>query len=84
MRITVENEGRRFSIPIPSFILFSPLGAKFLKKNSPEDTDIDFSCLSAKDMRKMRRCIRKMRKIHKNWCLVEAIASEGNSVKIRL
>lgn len=87
MRISIKNMGKGFSIPIPSFILISSLGIKFLKSRYCRyynNIGIDFSCIDAKVMRKMLKCIRKMKRIHKNWYLVEAKTPENSFVRIRL
>ena len=84
MRIRIENEGRKFVIPIPNCIFLSSFGVAFLKKSTPKNIDVDFSSIKVKDMRKLRRCIRKMRRLHKNWYLVDVQDSDGNSVRMKL
>ncbi len=81
MKIEIQDEGKKYLFIIPNCLLFSPLIIRALKY-APGMKSIDFKGLTPKKMRKIRRCIRKMKKIHKSWYLVEV---EGeNSVKIKM
>ena len=81
MRISIENEGKKFVIPIPNCIFLNSAVVSFINKSTPENINVD---LKVKDMRKLRGCIKKMRKIHKDWYLVDVQDSDGNSVRIKL
>lgn len=81
MIIRIKAEGKKIFLPIPSDWVFSRVGLHFLKKN---DNDGDFANLSPKHMRNIRKTIRKMRKKHKKWNLVEVDSSDGTYVRIKL
>ena len=83
MRISIKEDGKKFVIPLPTSLIFSSFNIWILKRNKSGIKDVDFSKLSPKAMRKIRRTIRQMRKIHKNLYFVEV--EDGNTtVKIKL
>ena len=81
MVIRIKTKGKKIFLPIPSNWVFSRIGLRFLKKH---DDDGDFANLSPKHMRNIRKTIRKMRRKHKNWNLVEVNSSDGTYVRIKL
>lgn len=81
MVIKIKSENKKLFIPIPALWAFSGIGLRFLKKY---DTSGTFNRLKAKDMRKIRKTIRRMRRKHKKWNLVEVETPGGAYVKIRL
>ncbi len=82
MKISIRDEGKKFVIPIPTSLIFSSLALRVLK-NAPGTKGVDLSGLKPKHMRQIRRCIRRMKKIHKGWCLVDVL--DGNTyVKIKM
>ena len=81
MTIRIVTEGKRIFLPIPITWAFGRIGLKYLKKH--DDTD-SFKNVTPKAMRKIRRTIRRMRRKHKTWNLVEVDSSDGTSVRIRL
>ena len=81
MIIRIKTEGKKIFLPIPSSWAFSRMGLHFLKKN---DDDGDFANITPKQMRNIRKTIRKMRKKHKNWNIVEVDSSDGTYVRIKL
>ena len=81
MVIRIKTKGKKIFLPIPSNWVFSRIGLHFLKKN---DNDGDFANLSPKHMRNIRKTIRKMRRKHKNWNIVEVNSSDGTYVRIKL
>ena len=81
MVIKIKTRGKKIFLPIPTMWAFSGVGLYFLKKF---DTDNTFSGLKAKDMRKIRKTIRRMRRKHKKWNIVEADCTDGTYVRIKL
>ena len=82
MKISIRDEGKKFVIPIPTSLIFSSLALCVLK-NAPGTKGVDLSGLKPKHMRQIRRCIRRMKKIHKGWCLVDILDGD-TSVKIKI
>ena len=85
MKISIKKEKFRFSIRIPNILIFSRFGASFvkveIKKNGGKSHRISAYPECMKDI---RRCIKEMRKVHKDWNFVEALDSDGTSVRIKL
>ncbi len=82
MKISVCDEGKRFFFPVPNLLIFSSLALSLLK-HAPGTDSINFEKLTPKQMREIRRCIRRMKKIHTEWCLVDII--DGDTyVKIKM
>ena len=86
MKITIKEGKKKLIIPIPNWLLFSSLSARILKinlKSEGDDGDPIRLDLTPRQMRKIRKCIRKMKKIHKDWYLVDMLDGE-DTVKIRM
>ena len=81
MKIKIKSEEKNFTIAFPTAWAFSRIGLHFLKK---QDDEGDFSGLTPKSMRKIRQTIRKLKKKHKAWNLVEVDTSDGTYVRIRM
>ena len=81
MIIRIKTEGKKIVLPIPMLWAFGRTGLNFLKKHSDDDA---FKNVTPKDMKKIRKTMRKMKKIHKNLNLVEVDSSDGTSVRIKL
>ncbi len=93
MRITVKDKNHRFSLLLPNILLInswllnedSKFHQKYVKKHMEdgEHGEISF-CLSGKAARRARRIIRKTRRKHPDWYLVDVQSSDGEIVKIKL
>ena len=81
MVIRIKSEGTRIFLPIPTMWVFSGTGLFFLKKL---DKDESFKGLKPKHLRSIRRAIRRMRKKHQKWNLVEVDCADGTFVRIKL
>lgn len=85
MRIRIDSEEKKLNLALPSGlmsrIVFSGLGLRYLKKHGGDDA---FSNLTKRDMKNIRKTLRRMRKIHKNWNIVEVDSSDGDHIIIRL
>ena len=82
MRISIRDEGKRFFFPVPNSLIFSSLALRVLKR-TPGTDRLDFEKVTPKQMREIRRCIRRMKKIHKGWCIVDVLDGD-TSVKIKI
>ena len=81
MKIRIKSQEKNFTIALPTAWVFSRVGLHFLKK---QDEEGDFSGLTPRSMRKIRKTIRKLKKKHKSWNLVEVDSSDGTYVRIHL
>lgn len=80
MRIRITSENKKYGFIIPNSLLFSRLGAKVLSKSKGMG---NFPDLKDKDMRILRKTVKKMKQIHKNWCLVDFESADGERVMVR-
>ena len=81
MIIRIKTEGKKIVLPIPVLWAFGRTGLNFLKKHIDDDA---FKNVTLKDMKKIRKTMRKMKRKHKNWNLVEVDSSDGTSIRIKL
>lgn len=84
IRIKTERENKKgdvrersFSFILPTAVVFSRLGLRFIKKTG----GADFSNARPSDMKNISRTVYKMRKLHRGWVFLEA-ESDGDGVKI--
>lgn len=85
MKISFKSGSNKFLFFLPDFLIFSSLGAAFLTSGAKKyGGDSASVVITGKTMRMMRRSIRKMKKIHKNWNLVEVKSADGDNVLITL
>ena len=84
MRIKIESQEKNLNLALPSGLVsriaFSGVGLRYLKKHG----DNSFKNLTKRDMKNIRKTLRRMRKIHKNWNIVEVDSADGDHVIIRL
>ena len=83
MKIHVKDGKKRFVFALPNFLFLNAFSSWILKNASKKHGGTSLN-ISPKSMRKIRRCIRKMRKIHKDWSLVDVFDSDGSTVNIKL
>ena len=87
MKITVKHEKHRFFFVFPNLFFLNAwvVNRMFKDKRRPdhEDAAVTFH-LSGKDMRRIRKIIRKTRRAHPDWCLVDVKSSSGETVKVKL
>ena len=84
MRIKIESQEKNLNLALPSGLVsriaFSGVGLRYLKKHG----DDAFKNLTGRDMKNIRKTLRRMRKIHKNWNIVEVDSADGDHIIIRL
>ncbi len=83
MKISIKEEGKKFIILIPTSLIFSSFSFWLIKRSTFKIKGIDMSELTPKSMRRIRRTISRMRKIHKKLYLVE-VEDGDSTVKIKL
>ena len=85
MKISIKNEKTKFCIRIPNALVFSRFGASFVKFEISKNGGKPYRIRAYPEcMKNIRRCIKEMRKIHTDWCLLEAEDIDGSTVTIRL
>lgn len=78
MRIKISNDDTRFKIIIPTSMIFNPLGFAISKKVMKNNA-IDLTGVRSRDAHKIYAVIRKCKRMHPDWRLVE-VWSEGEKV----
>ncbi|MBQ8433238.1 MAG: hypothetical protein IJX23_00320 [Clostridia bacterium] len=74
-------KGKDMVIRIPNFLVLNNTALNFAKKQKGGQYIPDIP----KDlMPKLRKVIRQVKKIHKNWVLVDVASADGSSVQIKL
>lgn len=74
-------KGKDMVIRIPNFLLLNNTALNVAKKQKGGQYIPDIP----KDlMPKLRKVIRQIKKIHKNWVLVDVASADGSSVQIKL
>ena len=81
MKIEITDEKKRIAINIPTRILFSRFGLLVIRLG---DRGKRFRTLRGRDMKKIRKEIYRMRKLHKDWSFLEADSQDGSQVRINL
>lgn len=81
MKIKIKTEKLNLFFAVPTFLVFSDIGLLFMKIC---DKDGDFKRVTFKDMRNIRKTIRRMRKKYTNWNLVEVDSTDGTCVRVKL
>ena len=87
IKITSNNDGdvvvkqKDMYIWIPNFLVLNNTALNIAKKQKGGQYIPDIP----KDlMPKLRKVIRQIKKIHKNWVLVDVASADGSSVQIKL
>lgn len=83
MKIHIKDGAKKFTIAFPNALIFSSLATHIIRRSTHKEEASPWVNVSPENMREIRRCIRKMRRIHKNLYLVEA-DDGGSSVRIKL
>ncbi len=81
MKITIHGSKRPICIALPNFVVFSRAGLRFLQKQSDK---MLFEDVDPRRMRVIRKTVKEMKKLHKNWCLLEVEENDSPIVRIEL
>ena len=80
MRIRIREGGTRFTLPLPNRVVFSHLTARLLSRAAAEGgVDLPSAQLLA-----FFRALRRYRRAHPGFALVEVRTKDGGLVEIRL
>lgn len=82
MIIRIKDEGRRFFFALPTCLIFNAATLGIAKRYMGAG---QLDGLTPTHMKSIRRCIKKMKKIHKkDWYLCHVQGSEGEEVRVKL
>ena len=81
MKIKIMSERHNIHFAFPNWLFLNRASLSFLKKNDSEGM---WKNVKPSHIRNIRRTIRRMRKTHKGWYLVEVESADGTGVKIKL
>ena len=85
MKITIQKAKNKFCIGIPNALIFSRFAAGFIKFEIRRKGEKPYRIrLYPECMKNIRKCIKDMRKLHTDWCLIEAEDAEGSTLNISL
>lgn len=81
MKISLKTEGKKFFILLPNWLFLNSFALKIAKR-APGGVGVPD--IPPKAIRKLRKTLRQMRRIHKKWSLVDVVDHEGTTVNIKL
>lgn len=80
MKIIINTENKRFFLCFPNCIFLNSVAYRIAKKSPSGDTLPD---IPPKALKKFRKTIKQMHRIHKNWYIVD-VCDGDTSVKIKM
>lgn len=80
MRITVRSGDFKLRIPIPTGLVLNDLTAGLV----PKIMEQNGMTITTKQARKLIRAMKKYKRRHRDWTLVEVQSSRGDYVEIKL
>lgn len=85
MKVSIIEHGKKRSFAIPNFLLLNRVAINNLN-NATKDSDVklDIHNISSNLASKLRKTIRQMRKIHKDWVFVDVCSGDGSRVIVKL
>lgn len=78
MRIRVKDTDTNIRLAIPDLLIYSRLTLGLVKKYS------GFDLIGEADLKSLRKAVRKFKRRHKSFVLVEVRSNEGEDVTIKL
>lgn len=93
MKISIHADGRRIWLAFPNCFLIngyvlnghSKVAKRLIRTSSDGAENLPTSLrLTHKDARRARKIIRKTRRMHPDWLLVDVNSADGTGVQIRL
>lgn len=78
MRIRVKDTDTNIRLAIPDFLIYSRLTLVLVKKYS------GFDLMEKANLKSLRKAVRKFKRRHKNFVLVEVRSKDGEDVTIKL
>lgn len=83
MRIHVKAEGRRINLILPTGLMLNRLTAQIISAKTKDDAELEIQ-LSGEQLNQLFRIIRRVKKVHPDWTLVEVRTHGGEEVTIKL
>ena len=80
MKIFIKSDDKKMVLVFPNLIFFNAPMLRLAENYSGGA----MPHIPSKSVRKLRKTIRKMKKIHKGWELVDVQSSNGDVVKIKM
>lgn len=81
MKIVIkESQGKNFTLPLPSCVIFSPATALFLPKILKQNG----MSVSRRQCAHLLKTLRRCRRRFPHWNIVEVHSADGDHVVIRL
>ena len=80
MRITVRSGDFKLRIPFPAGLVFNDLTAALV----PKIMEQNGMTITTKQARKLIRAMKKYKRRHRDWVLVEVQSADGDYVEIKL
>ena len=79
MKISLKTEGKKFFIIFPNWLFLNSLALKIAKKLPGADTIPD---IPPRTIRRLKKTLRQMHKIHPNWKLVDIKSADGTGAEV--
>ena len=79
MKIRFVGGTKKFTIAFPTSLFFGRIGSFVLKKATEGELKV-----KARDMKKIRKTIKELRKKNEKWYLLELDSNDGQTLKIEL
>jgi hypothetical protein len=83
MRIEIKSEEHSLRLILPTGLVFTPLGFT-VAKGAIKVKGLDLTGLKWKDVRNIKKAVKKCKKANPDWCLVDVESSSGERVRIKL
>lgn len=79
MKISLKTEGKKFFIIFPNWLFLNSPALKIAKKLPGADTIPD---IPPRTIRRLKKTLRQMHKIHPKWKLVDVQSADGTGVEV--
>ena len=84
MKITVKGQSKSIHIRVPTAFVFSKPSAWIAVAQGRKYAGDSFPDISPKDMDRLFAELRRIKRIHPDWCLVEVESTSGSHIRITL
>lgn len=76
VKLRTEKAGKMFRFWVPAFVVLGTL--------NKESKDGDKPLLSAENMKRLKKGIRKAKKHHKDWTIVQVQSEDGLELEVKM
>lgn len=84
MRVKIKSEAVKLYFAVPTRLVLNSLTLKLLLKHGSKVSNVRIGTQTARKLRDIAAAIRRFKRGHRHWVLIEAESAEGNGVEIRL